>query len=165
MSSAQLIDNYKGFNISFFIEQLTNCVLKKTPFDSENYQVMNYGIGGFISIHSDSSSGQKNEPESVRFGGLRFITFMIYMSNVQSGGRTIFPQVGISVQPIQGSALYWFNKGADMSPDSRNFHLGCPVSYGNKWIANKWIKHTAQFRNYQCFDHGGPDGSHFSIMK
>ena len=144
---------------------MTQCVLKKTKFDSENYQVMNYGIGGFISIHSDSSSGKKDENEHVNFGGLRFITFMIYLSTVESGGRTIFPQVGISVAPIQGSALFWFNKGADMSADSRNFHLGCPVSYGNKWIANKWIKHTAQFRNYRCFDHSDPDGAHFSIMK
>ena len=123
---------------------------------------MNYGIGGFISLHSDSGDSSENEGESPKFGGIRFITFMIYLSNVQSGGRTIFPQLGISVKPVEGSALYWFNKGADMSADSRNFHLGCPVSHGNKWIANKWIKHVPQFRKYQCLTY---DGAHFSIMK
>ena len=66
------------------------------------------------------------------------MTFMIYLSDVEVGGNTIFIQPGISVQPVKGSALYWFNMGAQNNYDSRVFHLGCPVLYGNKWIANKW---------------------------
>ncbi len=26
----------------------------------------------------------------------------------------------------------------------RSYHLGCPVGFGNKWIANKWVKWTGQ---------------------
>ena len=58
--------------------------------------------------------------------------------------------VGLSVKPVEGSALYWFNIGSNMHYDSRVLHLGCPVMYGNKWIANKWIKILPQFRNYPC---------------
>ena len=92
--------------------------------------------------------------EDINFGGVRMITFMIYLTDVEAGGHTVFPQAGISVKPVMGSALYWFNAGAKYNYDSRSFHLGCPVLYGNKWIANKWIKQLASFESYPCLvDH------------
>ena len=110
-----------------------------------------------------------SEPESVlrgsellRFGGLRIMTFMIYLTQVESGGHTIFPQAGISVKPSIGSALFWFNMGAKNTYDSRVYHLGCPVLYGNKWISNKWIKSLANFKNYPCHL---DDDRHYSILK
>ena len=55
---------------------------------------------------------------------------------------------------VQGSksshSLYWFNFGAQMTHDTRVVHLGCPVLYGNKWIANKWVKFLSQFKEYPC---------------
>ena len=63
--------------------------------------------------------------ETDNFGGLRMTTFMIYLSDVQAGGHTIFPQAGISVQPKMGDALFWFNVGPRTEPyDTRVFHLG-----------------------------------------
>lgn len=47
------------------------------------------------------------------------MTFMIYMSDVELGGRTVFPQSGIEVKPEAGSALYWFNHDAIEENDSR----------------------------------------------
>ena len=84
------------------------------------------------------------------FGGVRLTTFMLYMSNVDAGGHTVFPNAGISVKPKSGSALYWFNTESHMTYDSRVFHLGCPVLHGNKWIANKWVKLLSQFQEYPC---------------
>ena len=43
---------------------------------------------------------------TLKYGGTRFITFMVYLSNVLSGGRTVFPQLGISVQPVKGILLF-----------------------------------------------------------
>lgn len=77
-------------------------------------------------------------------------TFMIYLSNVEAGGHTIFPQAGIFVPPKEGDALFWYNLGTRENYDSRIFHLGCPVAYGNKWIANKWVKLLPQFRSHKC---------------
>jgi hypothetical protein len=34
---------------------------------------------------------------------------MIYLSDVEAGGRTVFPTVELSVEPEAGSALFWFN--------------------------------------------------------
>ena len=127
---------------------------------------MNYGMGGQISLHADSilpgipSADRplqdfKEIPglfasEMPKYGGPRIMTFMVYVTDVESGGHTIFPQLGLSVKPVQGSALYWFNLGPKMHYDSRSLHLGCPVIYGNKWITNKWIKFTAQFKKFPC---------------
>ena len=92
--------------------------------------------------------------ENNDFGGFRVTTFMIYLSNVDSGGHTVFPHAGISVKPEEGKALFWFNCGPKgQNPyDSRIYHLGCPVLHGNKWIANKWIKMLSQFEYYPCND-------------
>ena len=116
---------------------------------------MNYGMGGLITPHLDSTNWLSRKginSESIRYGGARFITFMIYLSDVLSGGRTVFPQLGLSVKPVKGSAMFWFNIGPKMHYDSRIVHLGCPVMHGNKWIANKWIKILSQFQHYPCND-------------
>ena len=123
---------------------------------------MNYGMGGLISAHVDSTSWPNNEEFSSEindYGGVRFITFMVYLSDVLSGGHTVFPQLGLSIKPIEGSALFWFNIGPNMHYDSRVLHLGCPVLHGNKWIANKWIKILGQFKQYPC----KINKKHFSI--
>lgn len=112
---------------------------------------MNYGIGGFISPHADSNSwNDKSSSEYIYNLGPRIATFMLYLSDDLDGGMTVFPQLGISVKPIKGSVLYWFTIHSDLSYDSRNVHLGCPVVYGNKWILNKWLKLNAQFETYPC---------------
>ena len=87
---------------------------------------MNYGLGGLISAHVDSISwlSDTNKMANDRYGGARLMTFMVYLSNVPSGGHTVFPQLGISVKPVKGSALFWFNIGSDMHFDSRVIHLG-----------------------------------------
>ena len=99
--------------------------------------------------------------DTVEFGGPRLMTFMVYLSSVEAGGHTVFPQLGISVKPKQGSALFWFNMGAQNNYDSRVYHLGCPVIYGNKWIANKWSKLMSNFRTYRCSIHN----LHYSVYK
>ena len=60
---------------------------------------------------------RKGSSES--FGGTRMTTFMIYLNDVPLGGHTIFPQAGISVKPVAGSALYWFNHNSVGGYDSR----------------------------------------------
>ena len=122
---------------------------------------MNYGIGGIISSHVDSMDAfDPSSSEYIYESGPRIITFMTYLSTVTAGGRTVFPQLGISAEPIKGSALYWFNIHPDLSYDSRNLHFGCPVLYGNKWILNKWVKLNTQFRSHPCTI----DNKTFSIM-
>ena len=130
--------------------------------NSHLFQVMNYGIGGQISAHVDSMDVENTiSGEYIQNAGPRIITFMMYLSDVIAGGRTVFPQLGISVKPKKGSALYWFNFHSDVTFDSRMLHFGCPVVFGNKWIANKWIKLNAQFKSHTC---NANDNKTFSII-
>ena len=84
----------EAMTISKKIEQATRLKLYQDKFSSENYQVMNYGIGGKIAPHVDSfgqvfgtglasndlvGSLNKTGSEILKFGGLRIMTFMIYM--------------------------------------------------------------------------------------
>ena len=78
---------------------------------------------------------------------------MVYLTSIEAGGHTIFPQLSLRVKPVAGSALFWFNIGPQNNFDSRTLHAGCPVLYGNKWIANKWIKTISNFKRFPCLQH------------
>lgn len=148
--------------ISKKISLATRFLMKTDQYASENFQVMNYGIGGRIIGHTDSrgdTEDRQYNSEKDSNGGFRVNTFMIYLSTVISGGHTVFPHAGIYVKPMEGDAVFWFNLGSHFTYDSRIFHLGCPVTYGNKWIANKWTKILSQFKEYPC----SIDRPHFSI--
>ena len=61
---------------------------------------MNYGLGGSILTHRDSDDSNLDNPiysESWHNGGPRLATVMIWMTDVTSGGRTIFDGAQVSV--------------------------------------------------------------------
>ena len=45
------------------------------------------------------------------------MTFMIYISDVEAGGHTVFPNLGLSVPPVGGSALFWHTINSEVTPD------------------------------------------------
>ena len=95
-------------------------------FNAENYQLMNYGFGGLISLHFDA----RNQYYSNQIGGGRFTTSMVYLSDPESGGFTIFPKLGLYFKPQSGNMLFWNLKTTDGNQDEGMMHLGCPVLYG-----------------------------------
>ena len=122
------------------------------------FQIMNYGVGGIIATHADTGTNI-TITEKPMYGGRRLMTFMMYLTDVELGGNTIFPYVGLSVKPTRGMALFWFNINSNMEVlRPQSLHMGCPVVRGSKWIANKWIKLDAQFKHYKC------NNNHFSIL-
>ena len=74
----------------------------------------NYGIGGVHNTHPDpymySDRGHLDEDKQVDFitRGDRLATFMGYLSDVQLGGATVFPNIGVSISPERGSAAFWW---------------------------------------------------------
>ena len=77
-------------------------------------------------------------------------TFLGYMTDVEAGGRTIFPQLALSNKPIKGDALFWLTVRHDREFDSQMYHAGCPVLYGNKWAFTKWIYSDDQMWTHPC---------------
>nr|XP_045604240.1 prolyl 4-hydroxylase subunit alpha-1-like [Procambarus clarkii] len=82
--------------------------------------------------------------------GDRIATFMFYMNEVEEGGRTVFPRVGVGVEPEAGSAVFWYNLSPTGKGDHRTLHSACPVLRGTKWVSNKWIKYYPQLHHKPC---------------
>lgn len=41
--------------------------------------------------------------------GNRIATFLVYMTDVEAGGATVFPTLGLTLHPVKGAAAFWYN--------------------------------------------------------
>ena len=109
--------------------------------DGECIFIFHYGLSGHFRGHYDYISEEKlKQTIKVVPEGDRLATVLVYLSDVRSGGHTVFPDLGVSLTPRSGSALVWFNLDPWSGKGLRDtLHVGCPVNVGKKWIINKWI--------------------------
>ncbi|KAF6739323.1 Rab3 GTPase-activating protein catalytic subunit [Oryzias melastigma] len=117
---------------------------------AEDLQVANYGVGGQYEPHFDF--GRKDEPDAFEELGTgnRIATWLLYMSDVQAGGNTVFTDIGAVVRPKKGTAVFWYNLHRSGEGDYRTRHAACPVLIGNKWVSNKWIHERGQEFRRRC---------------
>ncbi|XP_070790024.1 prolyl 4-hydroxylase subunit alpha-2 isoform X1 [Pituophis catenifer annectens] len=110
-----------------------------TTKTAELLQVANYGMGGQYEPHFDFS--RKEEPDVFKHLGTgnRLATFLNYMSDVEAGGATVFPDFGAAIWPKKGTAVFWYNLFRSGEGDYRTRHAACPVLVGCKWVSNKWF--------------------------
>eukprot|EP01036_Dinobryon_divergens_P028413 gene28414-37350_t len=102
----------------------------------ESFQVLKYETGQKYNVHHDYGK------EDVSLAcGPRILTFFLYLSDVEEGGETAFPSLGIAVKPKKGKALLWPSTLSDFpeDQDARTFHEARPVIKGLKYAANSWI--------------------------
>jgi prolyl 4-hydroxylase len=64
----------------------------------------------------------------------------MYLNDVEAGGSTVFPEVGVDVLPRRGNAVYFAYCSENGALDPRTLHGGSPVGAGEKWIATKWFR-------------------------
>ncbi|XP_074308458.1 putative prolyl 4-hydroxylase 10 [Silene latifolia] len=121
----------------------------------EGLQVLHYEVGQKYEPHFDYFLDEFNTVN----GGQRIATVLMYLSEVDFGGETVFPDAkgnksavpywnelsecakeGLSVKPKMGDALLFWSMNPDASLDPSSLHGGCPVIKGNKWSATKWIR-------------------------
>ncbi|XP_059706966.1 prolyl 4-hydroxylase subunit alpha-1 isoform X2 [Haemorhous mexicanus] len=128
---------------------------------AEELQVANYGVGGQYEPHFDFA--RKDEPDAFKELGTgnRIATWLFYpeltcpsppvqMSDVSAGGATVFPEVGASVWPRKGTAVFWYNLFPSGEGDYSTRHAACPVLVGNKWVSNKWLHERGQEFRRPC---------------
>lgn len=121
-----------------------------TMATSEELQVVNYGIGGHYEPHYDfARREEKNAFKSLGTGN-RIATWLNYMSDVEAGGGTVFPQIGVAMWPKKGSAAFWYNLHKNGEGDMLTRHAACPVLAGSKWVSNKWMHERGQEFRRQC---------------
>ena len=94
--------------------------------------------------------------------GARVLTFFLYLSDVEEGGETSFPNLGIDIKPKKGRALLWpsvLEHSGCKARDERTHHAAKPVIKGRKYAANAWI-HAG---DYTKANHWGCTGSFDSL--
>ena len=110
----------------------------------EDLQVMRYGVGAEYSPHFDYFDlDRPGQALHLANGGQRVASLVIYLNDVEAGGETVFPEVGLSVAPAKGSAVYFAYTDAQSRCDPLSFHAGAPVRRGEKWIATRWMRERA----------------------
>uniref|UniRef100_A0A8C9QSU9 Fe2OG dioxygenase domain-containing protein n=1 Tax=Scleropages formosus TaxID=113540 RepID=A0A8C9QSU9_SCLFO len=112
------------------VSRISQRIADVTGLDMETaeiLQVTNYSIGGHFKPHFDTQ-----------------------MTDVEFGGATVFPNIGVALQPQKGSAVFWYNLLRNGQLDERTLHAACPVVAGSKWVANKWIREQGQEFRRPC---------------
>ncbi|XP_062358132.1 prolyl 4-hydroxylase subunit alpha-2 isoform X4 [Cinclus cinclus] len=115
------------------MQQITGLTVKT----AELLQVANYGMGGQYEPHFDFS--RRPFDSTLKSEGNRLATFLNYMSDVEAGGATVFPDFGAAIWPKKGTAVFWYNLFKSGEGDYRTRHAACPVLVGCKWVSNKWF--------------------------
>ncbi|KAM4748197.1 prolyl 4-hydroxylase subunit alpha-2 isoform 2-T2 [Rhinophrynus dorsalis] len=113
-----------------------------TADTAELLQVANYGMGGQYEPHFDFS--RRPFDSNLKAEGNRLATYLNYMSDVQAGGATVFPDFGAAIWPKKGTAVFWYNLFRSGEGDYRTRHAACPVLVGSKWVSNKWFHERGQ---------------------
>lgn len=116
--------------------------LTRWPADhGEGLQVLRYESGNEYRQHYDWFNPDLPGPRKhMEHGGQRVATIVMYLSDVEQGGATSFPNVGLEVQPKKGCAVFFANTDVYGTPDPQTLHAGEPVVSGRKVIATKWLR-------------------------
>jgi len=104
--------------------------------NSEDLQLLKYEPGQFYKTHHDYIEHQRD-----RRSGPRILTFFLYLSDLEEGGATNFPNLDIAVKPKVGRALLWPSV-LDSDPsdkEPRTEHEAQEVLKGTKFGANAWL--------------------------
>ena len=97
----------------------------------EKLQVLRYTPGGFYKPHQDCFKDDKNR---------RMHTCIIALTDDYEGGATVFPNLNKEYKLKKGDLLFFntLNDWGHMTPKA--LHGGAPVTAGEKWICNLWIR-------------------------
>ncbi len=110
----------------------------------EPLQILHYQPGGEYKPHYDYfDPAQPGNEIVLRQGGQRVATLVMYLNDVEAGGSTVFPEIGLDVLPRRGNAVYFAYTTEQGELDARSLHGGNPVTEGEKWIATKWFRQRA----------------------
>ncbi len=112
------------------------------PFENgEGLQVLRYRTGAQYVPHYDYfDPAQPGTAKIVQRGGQRVATVVMYLRTPDRGGATVFPDIGLEVQPVKGSGVFFSYDRPH--PDTKTLHGGTPVTLGEKYVATKWLRES-----------------------
>ncbi|GAB2259928.1 hypothetical protein Droror1_Dr00010783 [Drosera rotundifolia] len=121
----------------------------------EAFNILRYEIGEKYNSHYDVFNPAEYGPQTSQ----RVASFLLYLSEVEEGGETMFPFeddkldasydftqcIGLKVKPKQGDGLLFYSLFVNGTIDPTSLHGSCPVIKGGKWVATKWIRDHEQY--------------------
>eukprot|EP00899_Mesostigma_viride_P009792 jgi/Mesvir1/18814/Mv04306-RA.1 len=121
----------------------------------EPFNVLRYENGQKYESHYDTFDPKEYGPQRSQ----RLASFLLYLSDVEEGGETVFPLAdmteeqinktridykacdkGVKVRPKKGDAMVFYSLTPHGEFEKTSLHGGCPVKKGTKWVAVKWIR-------------------------
>ncbi|KAH8315719.1 hypothetical protein KR059_012646, partial [Drosophila kikkawai] len=116
-----------SWNCSCTVAELSNDIVRNInqrimditgmKLDNNNVlQVINYGMAG--NYNPDDTEKSSNDHKG---------NVLIYLSDAEQGGETVFDSLELKIKPIKGSMLIWGNQKGTV------FHHQCPLLKGNMW--------------------------------
>jgi prolyl 4-hydroxylase len=110
----------------------------------EGLQVLRYDVGDEYKAHFDYFDPDKpGSAVHLARGGQRVGTLVMFLGDVDTGGATHFPKLGLHVRPQRGTAVYFENADSRGAVLPNSLHAGAPVMRGVKYIATKWLRERA----------------------
>ena len=135
---------YFPLNADAFIARLDRRIaaLMNRPIENgEGLQILHYHTGGEYTPHYDYfPPDDAGSAPHLAQGGQRVASLIIYLNDVEDGGATVFPKLGLTVGPKKGAAVYFEYCDSQAKVDPMTLHGGLPVLKGEKWIATKWMR-------------------------
>ena len=144
-TGASILNNHRSSSTAYlghewdFLTAHIASVFGFSPESGERPQIQRYGLGQQYKPHHDYFCN-KDFAEINRRGGQRVATAILYLNTVPFGGGTEFPELGITVSPVEGFLLFFRYRLDDGSSDPRLFHAGLPVLAGEKFILTQWFR-------------------------
>ncbi|KAK3603582.1 hypothetical protein CHS0354_017296 [Potamilus streckersoni] len=95
------------------------------------FQITAYHEGAGYKTHTDCIVDSQDQRD-------RVATVLVYLQDVQEGGKTEFPELGIWVKPKKGRALLWNNMNENGKCEPMSIHNASKVVTGHKYILQRW---------------------------
>jgi len=119
------------------------CQLTGIPHkNAEKLQVVKYQPDGYYKEHHDAACDPgKQSYDFEQNGGQRKVTMLLYLSDGFDGGSTRFPKLDMELKPDKNSGILFYplqKNGDKCHPHA--LHAGLPVTSGEKYIANVWLR-------------------------
>ncbi len=109
--------------------------------NGEGLQILHYRVGGEYRPHFDYfDPATPGCALQLEHGGQRLVTVVMYLNDVEGGGGTTFPELGLEFLPEKGAALMFASVTREGALQPQSLHGGSPVTSGVKWIATRWIR-------------------------
>ena len=120
------------------VQNLLGRVESLVQIPRQNYeypQLLHYAKGAYYASHHDYIEYEQNRAQ-----GVRILTVLLYLNEVERGGETGFPALGQAIVPTTGRLVIFPNVRNDdpNAKDPRSLHEALPTG-STKYAINLWV--------------------------